>query len=158
MGYPTDVRDRGDFPTIVTLCGSTRFAAEFLEVGAEETLAGRIVLSIAVSKHAPRDGHGGEALGPAVAARLDDLHKRKIDLSDEILVLNICGYIGDSTRSEVAYAIEHGKRVRWLYPNLIPRPWGSEDPLPPERHCHAPGATGWCGERPPRCVIPRRRA
>jgi hypothetical protein len=156
VGYPTDVRDRADFPTIVTLCGSTRFASEFLEVGAVETLAGRIVLSIAVSKHAPRDGHGGEALGPEVAAMLDTLHKRKIDLSDEVLVLNLCGYIGTSTRSEVEYAIEHGKRVRWLTPE-IPQPWGTADPLPPERHTHAPGCgSGWCGLRPPWCVIPRR--
>ena len=45
---------------------------------------------------------------------LDDMHKRKIDMADEIFVINVGGYIGDSTRSEIDYAIEHGKRVRYL--------------------------------------------
>ncbi|SFQ35429.1 hypothetical protein SAMN04487928_13727 [Butyrivibrio proteoclasticus] len=45
---------------------------------------------------------------------LDDIHKRKIDMSDEIFVINVGGYIGDSTRSEIAYAIEHGKKVKYL--------------------------------------------
>lgn len=42
---------------------------------------------------------------------LDDMHKRKIDMSDEIYVINVGGYIGDSTRSEIQYAEAHGKTV-----------------------------------------------
>lgn len=53
-------------------------------------------------------------LEPDVKVMLDELHNRKIDLADEILVLNVGGYVGASTASEVAYAREHGKRVRWL--------------------------------------------
>ena len=45
---------------------------------------------------------------------LDDMHKRKIDMADEIFVINKNGYIGDSTRSEIAYALEHGKKVNYL--------------------------------------------
>jgi hypothetical protein len=124
-------------PTVVTLCGSTRFAPLFLEVGARETLAGKIVLSIAVSKHAPRDGHGGEALGQDVADRLDALHRRKIDLSDEVLILNVCGYVGPSTQGEVLHAAATGKRLRWEYPELVPERFAGPFALPtvpPERH------------------------
>jgi hypothetical protein len=46
----------------------------------------------------------------------DELHKRKIDLADEVMVLNVGGYIGDSTRSEIEYAVKTGKTVKYLYP------------------------------------------
>jgi len=84
----------------------------FFDAGWEETLEGKIVLSVGVCKHA--EHHGGEALGPVTAAMLDELHKRKIDLADEVLILNVGGYIGKSTRSELEYAIAHGKPVRYL--------------------------------------------
>lgn len=99
-------------PTIVCLCGSTRFMDAFFQVGWSETLAGKIVLSVGVCKHA--EHHGAEALGPGVAERLDELHKRKIDLADEVFILNVDGYIGESTRSELEYAQEHGKHIRFL--------------------------------------------
>ena len=51
---------------------------------------------------------------------LDRLHKRKIDLADEVLVLNVGGYVGSSTRSEVEYAALTGKPVRWLEPGMVP--------------------------------------
>ena len=108
--------ERTQRPTIVCLCGSTRFMDAFHNIGWAETLAGRIVLSVGVTKHiqTPDGGHSGEALGPEVAAALDELHKRKIDLADEILVLDVGGYVGESTRSEIDYARRLGKRVRWL--------------------------------------------
>jgi hypothetical protein len=59
-------------------------------------------------------------LDPALKERLDELHKHKIDLADEVLVLNVGGYIGDSTRSEVRHAIKRGKALRWLEPGNIP--------------------------------------
>ena len=49
---------------------------------------------------------------------LDDMHKRKIDMADEIFVINVGGYIGDSTKSEIEYATEHGKIVRNLENDL----------------------------------------
>lgn len=105
-------------PRVVCLCGSTRFMDAFHAAGWAETLAGRIVLSVGVAKHVETadGGHAAEALGEGVAEALDELHKRKIDLADEILVLNVGGYIGDSTRSEIDYAREHGKAIRFLEP------------------------------------------
>jgi len=103
-----------DFPAIVCLCGSTRFMDAFFDAGWAETLAGRIVLSVGVCKHAK--DHGGEALGMEVVELLDELHKRKIDLADQVFILNVGGYVGDSTKSEIRYAIEHCKIIRWLEP------------------------------------------
>ncbi len=97
-------------PTIVGLCGSTRFSEAFRQFNLKETLAGNIVLSIGC------EWHGDQALGLTEAdkERLDELHLRKIDLADEILVLNVGDYIGLSTRNEIAYAKQHGKRIRYL--------------------------------------------
>jgi hypothetical protein len=90
-------------PKIVCLCGSTRFMEQFFEQGWQETLAGNIVLSVGVCKHA--EHHGGEALGPEVCAKLDELHLRKIDLADEVKILNVGDYIGDSTRRELEQVV-----------------------------------------------------
>jgi hypothetical protein len=108
--------DRSVRPTIVCLCGSTRFSHAFREANLRETLAGRIVLTIGCDMKTDADlfVNLDEAAVERIKADLDELHKRKIDLADEILVLNIGGYIGDSTRSEIAYAEAAGKAVRWL--------------------------------------------
>lgn len=103
-------------PTIVCLCGSTRFWREFQAASLRETMAGRIVLSIGAASgtddehfgNLPRDEYD------RIKAMLDELHLRKIDLADEVLVLNVGNYIGESTAREVAYAAEHGKRIRFL--------------------------------------------
>ena len=100
------------FPKIVCLCGSTRFMDAFHETGWQLTLAGYIVLSVGVCKHA--EHHGGEALGQDVADKLDELHKRKIDLADWVLVLNVDGYVGDSTQAEIEYAAVKGKQISYL--------------------------------------------
>lgn len=103
-------------PTIVCLCGSTRFADAFREANLRETLAGRIVLSIGCDMRSDAElfaGMDAAALAD-VKTKLDELHKRKIDLADEVLVLNVGGYIGDSTRSEIEYALFQGKEIRWL--------------------------------------------
>ena len=99
-------------PHIVCLCGSTRFMEAFFEAGWKFTLEGKIVLSVGVCKHAKH--HGAEALGPGVAAKLDELHLRKIDLSDSVFVLNVGGYIGESTANEIAYAEQHNKPIGYL--------------------------------------------
>jgi hypothetical protein len=101
-----------DFPTIICLCGSTRFGDAFREANLRETLRGRIILTVGC------DFKGDDAMGLSAEdkVRLDDLHKRKIDLADEVFVLNVGGYIGDSTRSEIEYATAHGKPVRYLEP------------------------------------------
>ena len=97
------------FPTTVCLCGSTRFRDAYLDAQRTETLAGRIVLTVGLLGH-----HEGLDMDGPVKAMLDELHLRKIDLADEILVLNVGGYIGESTRREIAYAKRKGKHIRWL--------------------------------------------
>jgi hypothetical protein len=98
-------------PKVVCLCGSTRFKSQFIEANYAETLEGRIVLSVGWFSHADdRDRHPT----PTQKLRLDELHKRKIDLADEVLVIDVDGYIGESTASEIDYAIKHGKPVRYM--------------------------------------------
>ncbi len=100
------------FPMIVCLCGSSRFSQAFREANLRETLAGRIVLSIGCDTKSDAD----LAFGGVDKTALDLLHLFKIDLADEILVLNVGGYLGESTRREIAYARMQGKRIRWLEP------------------------------------------
>lgn len=100
-------------PTIVCLCGSTRFTEKMLIKQWELTKQGYIVLSwcaLPDSYFGNKDRfHVGDQEG--VKELVDEIHKRKIDISDEVLILNIGGYIGESTRSELNYALEKGKRV-----------------------------------------------
>src|ERR1017187_2449272 len=110
---PRAALERDGFPRIVCLCGSTRFVAEFNRQRKELTERGQIVLSIEVVTTQARE-HDPQHADPAAKARLDELHKRKIDLADYVLVLNVDGYIGESTRGEIEYAEEHGKPVRFL--------------------------------------------
>ena len=102
---------------VVTLCGSTRFKDAFMEVQKRLTLERYIVISVGLFGHAGDaevwDGMDEGTLS-ATKEMLDDMHKRKIDMADEIYVIDVGGYIGDSTRSEIAYAREHGKGVRFL--------------------------------------------
>lgn len=103
-------------PKIVCLCGSTRFYEAFQQANYDETMAGRIVLSVGFYPHSKAAAGHGEGVGHDSAEKfaLDELHKRKIDLADEVLVLNVGGYIGQSTRSEIDYALYHNKPVRYL--------------------------------------------
>lgn len=108
-------------PKVVTLCGSTRFMNQFFRSGWDETLDGNIVLSVGVVV----DGsgpHQGEKFN--VKDLLDEIHFRKIDLSDEILVLNVDGYIGKSTQREMAYATATHKGMRFLEPEAGERVMG----------------------------------
>ncbi len=130
------------FPEIITLCGSTRFKKEFIEANYRLTMAGKIVISVGWFSHAD-----AKIYTPTEAEKkaLDELHFRKIDLSDSIFVLNVLqpwcpackmhcmppwegrtrccdatceerGYIGSSTRNEIEYARSNGKEVRFLNP------------------------------------------
>lgn len=107
-----------EHPRIVCLCGSTRFYPAFQEANFRETMAGRIVLSVGFYPHAQHEAHGEDVgVTPEQKAALDELHLRKIDLADEVLVLNVGGYVGDSTRSEIEHARATGKAIRWLEPD-----------------------------------------
>lgn len=105
-----------NIPVIVTLCGSTRFLGAFVEANLQETLDGKLVFSIGCDIRSDHEIFASMAPEEraSVKAKLDELHLRKIDLSDEILVLNVGGYIGESTAREIAYARNHGKRIRYL--------------------------------------------
>jgi hypothetical protein len=95
---------------IITLCGSTKFKDEFIAEQKRLTLEGNIVISVGLF------GHSGdnEVWAESSKEMLDDMHKRKIDLADEIFVINAGGYIGASTKSEIEYAKKTNKVVRYL--------------------------------------------
>jgi hypothetical protein len=95
---------------VITLCGSTKFKDEFIAEQKRLTLEGYIVISVGLF------GHSGdsEAWSDDTKIMLDDMHKRKIDMADEIFVINVGGYIGSSTRSEIEYAIKTNKVVKYL--------------------------------------------
>ena len=102
---------------VITLCGSTRFKDEFMEAQKRLTLEGNIVISVGLFGHAG-DKEVWEGMEEDTLTRtkemLDDMHKRKIDMADEIFVINVGGYIGESTRSEIKYAEAQGKQVNYL--------------------------------------------
>jgi hypothetical protein len=105
-----------DRPKIITLCGSSRFVAEMAVLAWElERDKSVIVMGLHLLPHwyitKCRD-HVAEAEG--VADEMDELHLRKIDLADRVLVVNLNGYIGESTAREIAYANAHGKPVGYL--------------------------------------------
>lgn len=95
---------------IITLCGSTRFKDAFMDAQKQLTLEGNIVISVGLFGHSGDD----EVWTEGIKEMLDDMHKRKIDMADEIFVINVGGYIGPSTRSEIEYAKMTGKTVRYL--------------------------------------------
>lgn len=95
---------------VITLCGSTRFRDEFTAAQKRLTLEGNIVLSVGLF------GHSGdnEVWSENTKEMLDDMHFRKIDMADEIFVINPGGYIGESTRREIEYARKNNKTVKYL--------------------------------------------
>ena len=102
---------------VITLCGSTRFKEAFVEAQKKLTLEGNIVISVGLFGHAG-DAEVWENMDEGTLTKtkemLDDMHKRKIDMADEIFVINVDGYIGSSTQSEIEYALPTGKTVRYL--------------------------------------------
>jgi len=99
---------------VITLCGSSKFKKEFIEVAEKLSLEGNIVISLGLFGHA--DNKFATVITDDVKAMLDAAHKQKIEMSDAIYVINPGGYIGDSTRSEIGYAINLGKEVHFLEP------------------------------------------
>ncbi len=95
---------------VVTLCGSTKFKEQFIKAQKRLTLEGYIVISVGLF------GHSGdmEVWNEGTKAMLDDMHIRKIDMADEIFVINVGGYIGESTRREIDYATSKGMTIRYL--------------------------------------------
>jgi hypothetical protein len=111
VGVPVQTTER---PEVVVLCGSTRFKEDFERETLRLALEGKIVLTVSCFGHmgdlppeACEDGH------PTKTA-LDELHKRKIDMADRVLVINPGGYIGTSTRSEIEYAELFEKPIDYM--------------------------------------------
>lgn len=145
-------------PEIVCLCGSGRFREAFEQAEFDETLAGRIVLTIGcntkdiarttdLAHHKPM---------------LDELHKRKIDLCDRVHVLNVGGYIGSSTRSEIEYATKLGKPITYLEPVDVPasiaagkpvEAWSSHNWFSKERADHISDAAKKVEAEPERMTV-----
>lgn len=102
---------------VITLCGSTKFKEAFIEANKRLTLEGNIVISVGLFGHSG-DNEVWENMDEGTLTKtkemLDDIHKRKIDMADEIFVINVNDYIGESTKSEIAYAREKGKKIRFL--------------------------------------------
>lgn len=95
---------------VITLCGSTKFKDDFIEQQKRLTLEGNIVISVGLFGHAGDN----EVWTEGTKEMLDDMHKRKIDMADEIFVINKNGYIGSSTKSEIEYALKTGKKVNYM--------------------------------------------
>ena len=102
---------------VVTLCGSTRFKDEFMKEQKRLTLEGKIVISVGLFGHSG-DSEVWEGMSEDTLTKtkemLDDMHKRKIDMADSIHVINVGGYIGSSTKSEIEYAKNHNKKITYL--------------------------------------------
>ena len=102
---------------VVTLCGSTRFKDEFYKEQKRLTLEKKIVISVGLFGHSGDEEvweNMDEGTMTKTKEMLDDMHKRKIDMADSIHVINVGGYIGESTRSEIEYAKKTGKKITYL--------------------------------------------
>ncbi len=95
---------------VITLCGSVKFKEEFIEVQKRLTLEGNIVISVGFFDY---DGLDEKSFSN-LKEMLDDIHKKKIDMADEIFVINKNGYIGSSTKSEIEYAKKKNKVINYL--------------------------------------------
>ncbi|MBL0778125.1 hypothetical protein ACRWOO_16090 [Streptomyces sp. NEAU-PBA10] len=113
-----EAKRRLSLPHIVVICGSTRFMAEMNEADLRETAAGGIVVKPGCDMKSPHALWSDPVEAEALKARLHELHRAKIRLADEVLVVG--DYIGDSTRAEIAYARSLGKPVRFTHPEVDP--------------------------------------
>lgn len=126
---------------VITLCGSTKFKDEFIEVQKQLTLEGNIVISVGLFMHKEENSIEWEQNG--TKEMLDDMHKRKIDMADEIFVIDVNEYIGESTRSEIDYAKANHKVIRYYsHPDMVIDELGGV-----HDECIGWNPNGvWCGE------------
>lgn len=129
--FPMDDSPEPDRARVVCLCGSTRFWDQYQLANYRETMAGKIVLTVGHYPHSPGQAHG-ETVGctPSQKAELDKLHCRKIDMADEVFVIDVNGYAGESTRREIAYAKATGKQVRYISEEWPKSEWWTMDDPP----------------------------
>jgi hypothetical protein len=113
---PTEGRTK-----VITLCGSTRFEAEFAQVNQRLTLEGCVVIS-PLSSLPDLAGYDWTIDSSDLRGRLAGVHLQKIRMADEVYVVDPGGYVGESTRREIAYAQSLGKPVRYLSRERVTRP------------------------------------
>jgi hypothetical protein len=94
---------------VITLCGSTKFKQEYLNVNKWLTLQGNVVISVSLFGQSDN-----EPISLSEKILLDEIHKAKIDLANEIFVIDVNHYIGMSTQNEINYAYSNGKKVRFF--------------------------------------------
>jgi hypothetical protein len=102
-------------PKIICLCGSSRFVAEMAVLAwTLERDEDVIVLSLHFlpAWYTQQEDHQAEF--EEVEDKMNALHLKKIDLADEVMIINIGGYIGRDTKREIRYAQKHGKPVIFL--------------------------------------------
>lgn len=133
MSYPqlqtpeeklTDAKTRLRIPSITVICGSTRFMQEMADEDCRLTAAGRIVVKPGCDMKTEHPLWADPADAERIKTALDKLHRAKIRLADDVLVVG--NYIGDSTRAEIEYARSLGKPVRFTHPEVDPAPAGVE--------------------------------
>lgn len=103
---------------VVVLCGSMRFADQMAEVAIEQSVIGALVLKPDVNMKVTHPLWADPVEAEALKVRLDDQHKQKIRLADRVIVVG--DYVGDSTRSEIAYARQLGKPITFTHPEVDP--------------------------------------
>ncbi|GGX49095.1 hypothetical protein [Streptomyces noursei] len=127
MSYPqlmtpeeklASAKEHLNIPRIVVICGSTRFMAEMQEANLLETADGNIVVAPGCDMKEPHPRWADPDEAESLKIRLGDLHRAKIRLADEVLVVG--DYIGDSTRAEIGYARSLGMPVRFTHPGVDP--------------------------------------
>lgn len=94
---------------VITLCGSIKFKDEFMKIQEKLTLEGNIVLTPNFFNSIRK-----EEITSETKKMLDEMHRQKIDMSNEIYVINYGGYIGESTQAEIEYAKAKGKNISYL--------------------------------------------
>lgn len=110
-------KERLNIPLIVAICGSTRFMAQMTEADLRETAAGRIVVKPGCNMKEPHNLWSDPLEAEALKQRLDDLHRAKIRLADQVLIVG--DYIGTSTTAEIQYAQSLGKPIRFTQPEAF---------------------------------------
>ncbi|MDQ0258032.1 hypothetical protein J2S74_005495 [Evansella vedderi] len=100
---------------VITLCGSTKFKDQFEEVNKYLTLKGNVVISVGFFEQSE-----GIDITKEQERLFEEIHRKKIDMSDEICVIDVDGYIGHSTNKEIRYAQAREKKVTY-YSQLFPR-------------------------------------
>jgi hypothetical protein len=99
---------------VITLCGSTKFEAEFAEVNQRLTMEGCVVISLGMFSLPDVPDYDWTADNFDLKGRLGGVHLQKIRMADEVYIVDPRGYVGESTRREIAYAESLGKPVRYL--------------------------------------------